>query len=144
MGTYVVVRPDGTQTRVEGGKKIELSKLYELIGCTTVECTPVKFEGKKRDCWLDEEGLYHQKPVLDADGNMVDYRVEFNSRVRAWRCPKCPLFPSTQPDTSRWTPWAVRGCTCRLWRLKRVRESPGPGESGSPGRARVKRERRVG
>jgi hypothetical protein len=57
MGTYVVIKPDGSIERVPGGRKIELAKLYELIGCHTVEVTPVQFEGRKRDCWLDEEGL---------------------------------------------------------------------------------------
>ena len=62
MGMYIVIKPDGTQTKVPGGKKLELSKLYELIGCSTVERTPVQFEHRARDCWLDEEGLLTDKP----------------------------------------------------------------------------------
>lgn len=73
MGMYIVIKPDGTQTKVPGGKKLELSKLYELIGCHTVECTPVQYEGRKRDCWLDEEGLFAQP-------------LEFNRYVRQYAC----------------------------------------------------------
>ncbi len=70
MGVYVVIKPDGTQTRVPGGRKIDLQKLYELIGCRTVEVTPVQFEGRKRDLWLEEEGL------------LKGHGIEWNHSVR--------------------------------------------------------------
>lgn len=91
MGTYVVLHTDGTQTRVPGGKELELSKLYELIGCELVECTPVKFEGRKRDCWLDEEGLLKQTPIM-ANGTVVGYETVINPQLRElsaayWKMP---------------------------------------------------------
>jgi len=72
MGTYVVIKPDGSTHRVPGGKKLELSRLYHLIGCRTVEVTPVQFEGRKRDCWIDEEGL-----MKGFD------EIQWNAKVRA-------------------------------------------------------------
>lgn len=64
-GVYVVIKPDGTETRVPGGKKVDIQRLYELIGCRTVELTPVQFEGRKRDCWLDEEGLLADEVIVN-------------------------------------------------------------------------------
>jgi hypothetical protein len=60
MGHYIQIGPDGLDHKHEGGKKLDLDAVKALIGngCTIVERTPVKWEGRKRDCWLDEEGLY--------------------------------------------------------------------------------------
>jgi hypothetical protein len=60
MGTMVVLKTDGTEEHIES-KKLDLHKMYELIPCTTVERIKVRYEGKVRDCYLDEEGLYTQK-----------------------------------------------------------------------------------
>ena len=62
MGTYVVIQPDGTVSKVPGGAKFDIQKAYELIGCRTVERTDVQYEGRARDCWLDEEGLLCHQP----------------------------------------------------------------------------------
>lgn len=54
-GTLHVVFPNGEITHVEVNK-LSISDLYQLIGCNCVERTKVQYEGRARDCYLDEEG----------------------------------------------------------------------------------------
>lgn len=57
----VIIHPDGkTETTMWTGKDF-LPALYALINCTCVTRTEVKYEGKKRWMWLDDEGMYKQK-----------------------------------------------------------------------------------
>jgi hypothetical protein len=67
MGHYIQITTDGLDHRHEGGKKLDLGVVRALIGngCQIVERTPVKWEGRKRDCWLDEEGLYHEPVIIN-------------------------------------------------------------------------------
>ena len=57
MGTMIVIRPDGS-TEEHESKKLDLPSIRKLIGngCSVVERTKVRYAGKVRDCWLDEEG----------------------------------------------------------------------------------------
>lgn len=59
MGTMVLITPDGSESYHEA-KKLDIHKVYELIGCNIVERVKVRYDGKIRDCYLDEEGLYRQ------------------------------------------------------------------------------------
>lgn len=57
MGKLIAIKPDGTTEEVES-KKLDLEATKKLIGngCEIVERVKVRFEGRVRDCWLDEEG----------------------------------------------------------------------------------------
>jgi hypothetical protein len=77
MGTYVVIRPDGTMHRVPGGAKLELSRLYHLIGCRTVERTPVEFEGRARECWIDEEGLMKEPESIEWNREVRELAIDY-------------------------------------------------------------------
>jgi Domain of unknown function (DUF3846) len=57
MGKYVRIQPDGTTTvYVTEDKQPKLEKLQELVG-GYIERIKVKYDGKTRDAYLDEEGL---------------------------------------------------------------------------------------
>lgn len=60
-GVLHIVHPSGEVTQREV-PKLSISDLYEVIGCNCVERTKVMYEGRVRDCYLDEEGLL--KPGL--------------------------------------------------------------------------------
>ena len=49
MGTYVLVKTDGTIEKHEGGKKLDLKRIYGLIGCGCVDRVKVRYEGRLRD-----------------------------------------------------------------------------------------------
>jgi hypothetical protein len=74
MIKLVVIDPDPTvadEVHIVD-KKVAFNKCQELVG-GWVERVQVVYEGKKRDCWLDEEGLLKLLPVnervmeIDAD-----------------------------------------------------------------------------
>ena len=71
MGTMVLLKTDGTEEHIES-KKLDLHKMYDLIGCSIVERVKVRYEGKVRDCYLDEEGLYHQTAPNPAVKKMAE------------------------------------------------------------------------
>lgn len=57
MPALVAIHPDGKKT-VRQVRKLDLALTRELIGngCELVERVRVRYGGKLRDCWLDEEG----------------------------------------------------------------------------------------
>lgn len=55
MGTLVVVKTSGEITEVPA-QKLALSDVYKAIDCELVERIKVRYEGKVRDAFLDEEG----------------------------------------------------------------------------------------
>lgn len=60
MGTLIKIDVDGTVTRHEA-KKAEYEQITSLLG-GYMERIKVRWEGKVRDCYLDEEGLIKQLP----------------------------------------------------------------------------------
>lgn len=61
-GTLHIVYPNGVIGRRDV-PKLEIKDLYEIIGCDCVERTKVQYEGRARDCYLDEEGLLRGKTL---------------------------------------------------------------------------------
>jgi len=54
----IVLKVDGGREEIVLGPKEDfLQKLYDLIGCRCVTRTEIKWEGKKRYVWLDDEGM---------------------------------------------------------------------------------------
>lgn len=87
MGKMVLITTTGDEV-VHESKKFDIKKAYELIGCDLVERIKVRYEGKVRDAYLDEEGFlkpnpemnlkimhyaagYYNQPVQDFVGNAV-------------------------------------------------------------------------
>lgn len=61
MGTIVVVKPTGEYIHLPADKKLDLRLIYLAIGASTVERIKVRYEGKVRDCYMDEEGFLNGK-----------------------------------------------------------------------------------
>ena len=61
MAEIHVVKTNGTITKLPADNKLDLRLMYLAIGCTTVERIKVRYEGRVRDCYLDEEGLLRGK-----------------------------------------------------------------------------------
>lgn len=59
-GTLVVVPPDGPHYSMEV-KKLDIQEVNKLVG-GYVERIKVRWEGRIRDCYLNEEGLLRQLP----------------------------------------------------------------------------------
>jgi hypothetical protein len=57
MGLLLVIKPDGTEVAVPA-KKLSIPDLYPLIGngCTCVTRVRVRYNGRMRDLWLDDNG----------------------------------------------------------------------------------------
>jgi hypothetical protein len=56
MAKIVVIKPTGEEVVLPADDKLDLRLMYLAIGCTTVERIKVRYEGKVRDCYVDEEG----------------------------------------------------------------------------------------
>jgi hypothetical protein len=58
MGWLVAIYPDGKEKTWEA-PKLSFQQVKDIIGnnCSIIERTKVKYRGKARDCWMDEEGL---------------------------------------------------------------------------------------
>lgn len=56
MGTIVVVKTSGEIVTLPADEKLDLRLIYFAIGANTVERIKVRYEGRVRDCYLDEEG----------------------------------------------------------------------------------------
>lgn len=61
MGKIVVIKPTGEEIILPADTKLDLRLMYLAIGCNSVERIKVRYEGKVRDCYLDEEGLLRGK-----------------------------------------------------------------------------------
>lgn len=61
MGTIVVVKPTGEYIHLPADKKLDLRLIYMAIGASTVERIKVRYEGRVRDAYLDEEGIMNGK-----------------------------------------------------------------------------------
>lgn len=59
MGVMVLIGTDGKETYHEA-KKFDIHKAYDLIGCSLVQPIKVRYEGRVREAWLDEEGFWNQ------------------------------------------------------------------------------------
>lgn len=55
MGKHIIIQPDGTKSEVER-KKFDYDVTSEAVG-GYIERIKVRYEGKVRDCYLNEEGL---------------------------------------------------------------------------------------
>lgn len=56
MGTIVVVKTTGEHITLPADDKLDLRLIYLAIGANTVERIKVRYEGRVRDCYVDEEG----------------------------------------------------------------------------------------
>ncbi len=56
MGTMVCVCPDGKET-FHPSQKMDFKKAYELIGCDCIAPFKVRFRGRVRDAYVDDNGL---------------------------------------------------------------------------------------
>ena len=61
MSNIVVVKPTGEYITLPADKALDLRLIYLAIGAGTVERIKVRYEGKVRDCYLDEEGWINRK-----------------------------------------------------------------------------------
>ena len=61
MASIVVVKPTGEYLTLPADDKLDLRLMYLAIGCHSVERIKVRYEGKVRDCYLDEEGWLNGK-----------------------------------------------------------------------------------
>jgi hypothetical protein len=61
MANIVVVKPTGEYITLPADDKMDLRLIGLAIGAGVVERVKVRYEGKVRDCWLDEEGWINQK-----------------------------------------------------------------------------------
>src|SRR5512139_3631574 len=55
MGKIVVVKPTGEYVHLPADKSLDLRLIYLAIGASTVERIKVRYEGRVRDAYLDEE-----------------------------------------------------------------------------------------
>lgn len=60
MGRLIAVHPDGKHVEYPS-KKADYEKLSGLVG-GYIERIKVRYEGKVRDCYLNEEGLLNRLP----------------------------------------------------------------------------------
>lgn len=56
MGNIVVVKTSGEIIKLPADEKLDFRLIYLAIGANTVERIKVRYEGKVRDCYLDENG----------------------------------------------------------------------------------------
>lgn len=56
MANIVVVKPSGEIVNLPADNKLDLRLIYLAIGANCVERIKVRYEGKVRDCYLDENG----------------------------------------------------------------------------------------
>jgi hypothetical protein len=61
MGKIVVVKPTGEYVHLPADKSLDLRLIYLAIGASTVERIKVRYEGRVRDAYLDEEGFLNGK-----------------------------------------------------------------------------------
>lgn len=59
----VILHPDGKQETTMWTGKDFLTALYALINTDCVTRTEIKWEGKKRYVWLDDNGFAKGKPI---------------------------------------------------------------------------------
>jgi hypothetical protein len=57
MGQYIVIPPVGEPVTHEGGKKLELKRVYELGGFDCAAPLKVRWEGRARDAYVDDNGF---------------------------------------------------------------------------------------
>jgi len=57
MAQIIVVKPSGEYITLPADNKLDLRLIGLAIGAGVVERVQVRYEGRIRDCWLDEEGL---------------------------------------------------------------------------------------
>jgi hypothetical protein len=62
MGNYVVIKPTGEVITLPGDSKLDIRLVYLAGGFNVAERIKVRYEGKVRDCYLDEEGLLRPNP----------------------------------------------------------------------------------
>lgn len=62
MSTIVVIKPNGEVINLPADTKLDLRLMYLALGCRTVERIKVRWEGRVRDCYVDEEGLLTRRP----------------------------------------------------------------------------------
>jgi hypothetical protein len=70
-GTLVRVMPDGTEDFTIS-KTADLKTVYELIGCDCVARIKVRYRGKARDCYLDDNGFITQAQDNPAIKSMAE------------------------------------------------------------------------
>lgn len=56
MAQIVVVKTTGEYVTLAADDKLDLRLMYLALGCNTVERIKVRYEGRVRDCYVDEEG----------------------------------------------------------------------------------------
>jgi hypothetical protein len=61
MSNIVVVKPTGEYITLPADDKMDLRLIGLAIGAGVVERVKVRYEGRVRDCWLDEEGWLNAK-----------------------------------------------------------------------------------
>jgi len=56
MSKIIVIKTSGEVVELPADDKLDLRLMYLALGCNTVERIKVRWEGKVRDCYVDEEG----------------------------------------------------------------------------------------
>lgn len=72
MAKIIVIKTTGEEVILPAGDKLDLRLMYLAIGCSTVERIKVRYEGKVRDCYLDENGLFSDKRFNPAVKRMAE------------------------------------------------------------------------
>jgi len=63
MANIIVIKPFGEIISLPADNKLDLRLMYLALGCHTVERIKVRWEGKVRDCYVDEEGAIRGRPL---------------------------------------------------------------------------------
>lgn len=61
MANIVVVKTSGDIVTLPADNKLDLRLIYLAIGASTVERIKVRYDGKVRDAYLDENGFLNRK-----------------------------------------------------------------------------------
>jgi len=67
ISTMVLVEPSGKETFHHTSAKLKLGDVYALIGCDCVAMIKVRYRGKVRDAYLDDNGFMtqpHDNPFI--------------------------------------------------------------------------------
>lgn len=63
MSQIVVVKPTGETITLPADDKLDLRLMYLALRCSTVERIKVRYDGRVRDCYVDEEGAIKGRAI---------------------------------------------------------------------------------
>jgi hypothetical protein len=119
MGKIVVVKTTGEEITLPADDKLDIRLMYLAIGCNVVERIKVRYEGKVRDAYLDEEGLL--RPVVRMNPKIKEYAEayygrpcqDFAGNAAIWiPTPRKPKGEISDPAVCRQCGYRAEECKC--------------------------------